>query len=240
VVDILRGCVQAVPLEDLADVKAESIAEWIATDNVQRSIKKHFKDFLLTYRDESLESVYAARVRHLGESKLAGFYHAITQADARHTVNSESLEVSYMHLADSKAILAYFLVNAPSTMIALFSDIAFDVVLMYYPSYENIHEEIHVRITDLPTSITLRDLRRQHLNSLVRVSGVVTRRSGVFPQLKYVKFDCKKCGVTLGPFYQDTGKEIRISYCPNCEGRGPFEVNSDNVGCSNCVRAMQG
>lgn len=199
------------PLEDLGDIKADSIAEWIATDAVQRSIKKHFKDFLLTYVDDHAHSVYGERILHLGE------------------INSESLEVSYMHLADAKSILAYFLANAPSTMIDLFSEVALDAVLMYYPEYDNIHEEVHVRITDLPTSITLRDLRRQHLNSLVRVSGVVTRRSGVFPQLKYVKFDCKKCGGILGPFYQDTGKEIRVNYCPNCESKGPFEVNSDNT-----------
>ena len=101
-------------------------------------------------------------------------------------MNSESLEVSYLHLADSKAILAYFLANSPAPMLELFSDVAMEAILIFYPAYERIHSEVHVRITDLPTSCTLRDLRRSHLNSLVRVSGVVTRRSGVFPQLKYV------------------------------------------------------
>lgn len=137
--------------------------------------------------------------------------------------------MSYLHLADSKAILAFFLANSPAPMLEIFSEVALSVILLYYPSYERIHSEVHVRITDLPTSCTLRDLRRSHLNSLVRVSGVVTRRSGVFPQLKYVKFDCKKCGGILGPFYQDTNKEVKISFCPNCESKGPFEVNSDHV-----------
>jgi len=86
-----------------------------------------------------------------------------------------------------------------------------------------------VRITELPTSLTLRDLRQSNLNCLVRVSGVVTRRSGVFPQLKYVKFDCGKCGTTLGPFFQDTAKEVKISFCSNCEARGPFTVNSEQT-----------
>ena len=114
-------------------------------------------------------------------------------------------------------------------MLAIFDEVALDVILIYYPNYERIHSEIHVRITDLPTLSTLRDLRRVHLNNLVRVSGVVTRRSGVFPQLKYVKFDCGKCSSTLGPFYQDTSKEVRISFCPNCESKGPFTVNSEQV-----------
>lgn len=143
--------------------------------------------------------------------------------------NSESLEVSYLHLALSKPILAYFLTNSPSAMLAIFDEVALNAILVYYPSYERIHSEVHIRIADLPLSSTLRDLRRSNLNNLVRVSGVVTRRSGVFPQLKYVKFDCKKCGAVLGPFYQDASREVKISYCANCESKGPFSVNSEQV-----------
>ena len=45
-------------------------------------------------------------------------------------------------------------------------------------------------------------IRSFHLNTMVRVSGVVTRRTGVFPQLKIIMFDCAKCGHVLGPFTQ--------------------------------------
>jgi DNA replication licensing factor MCM2 len=147
----------------------------------------------------------------------------------RGAVNSESLEVSFLHLVDSKAILAYFLANSPAAMLPIFDEVAFDVILLYYPSYDRIHPEIHVRIADLPTSSTLRDLRQEHLNSLVRVSGVVTRRTGVFPQLKYVKFDCLSCGEVLGPFFQDANSEVKVSFCSHCEKRGPFRVNSQQT-----------
>lgn len=118
-------------------------------------------------------------------------------------------------------------------MLTIFDEVALNAILVYYPSYERIHSEVHVRIADLPLSSTLRDLRRSNLNNLVRVSGVVTRRSGVFPQLKYVKFDCKKCGAVLGPFYQDATREVKISYCANCESKGPFTVNSEQVSIPN-------
>jgi DNA replication licensing factor MCM2 len=145
------------------------------------------------------------------------------------TVNSESLEISFLHLTDSKAILAYFLANCPAAMLPIFDDVALDVILLAFPHYTRIHAEVHVRITELPTSYTLRDLRQSHLDALVRVSGVVTRRSGVFPQLKYVKFDCQKCGEVLGPFYQDATSEIRIQHCAACASKGPFIVNSEQV-----------
>ena len=198
-------------LEALHDVKASSLTEWVAQPAVQRTIKREFKAFLTEYTDDSGSSVYGNRIRTLGE------------------VNAESLEVSYEHLSASKAILAYFLANAPAEMLKLFDEVAMDVVLLHYPDYERIHAEIHVRIYDLPVHYTLRQLRQSHLNCLVRVSGVVTRRSGVFPQLKYVKFDCTKCGVTLGPFQQESNVEVKITYCQSCQSRGPFTLNSEKT-----------
>ena len=48
---------------------------------------------------------------------------------------------------------------------------------------------------------------------MVRVSGVVTRRTGVFPQLKIIMFDCAKCGHVLGPFTQ-------VFVCGGGQGEG--------------------
>lgn len=210
-VDDVDGVDDEIPLEQLSDIKAKSIVEWIVNDRVRRSIVKHFRQFLMTYVDENGASVYGQRIRNLGET------------------NAESLEVSYLHLAMSKPILAYFLTNSPSAMLTIFDEVALNAILVYYPSYERIHSEVHVRIADLPLSSSLRDLRRSNLNNLVRVTGVVTRRSGVFPQLKYVKFDCRKCGAVLGPFYQDATKEVKVSFCVNCESKGPFPVNSEQT-----------
>lgn len=198
-------------LEALRDVKSSNITDWVSQTNVQRSVKREFKSFLTEFTDENGLSVYGNRIRTLGE------------------VNAETLEVSYAELSSEKAILAFFLANAPTEILKLFDEVAMDVVLLHYPDYERIHAEIHVRIYDLPLNYTLRQLRQQHLNSLVRVSGVVTRRSGVFPQLKYVKFDCTKCGVTLGPFQQESNVEVKISYCQNCQSRGPFTLNSEKT-----------
>lgn len=209
--DDMDGIDDELPMEQLGDIKAKSIVEWIVTERVRRSIVKHFRNFLVSYMDQYSNSVYGERIRNLGEN------------------NSESLEVSYMHLADSKPILAYFLTNTPAKMLEIFDEVALGVILIYYPAYERIHSEVHVRISDFPVNSSLRDLRRADLNNLVRVTGVVTRRTGVFPQLKYVKFDCKKCGSVLGPFYQDHTNEVKISFCPNCEKRGPFTVNSEQT-----------
>lgn len=198
-------------LEALLDVKAANLTEWVSVQAVQRSIKREFKAFLTSFTDATGHSVYGNRIRTLGE------------------VNAESLEVSYSDLTENRSTLAYFLANAPSEMLRLFDEVAMDVVLLHYPDYEQIHSEIHVRIFEVPVHHTLRQLRQSHLNCLVRVSGVVTRRSGVFPQLKYVKFDCTKCGITLGPFQQESNVEVKITYCQGCQSRGPFTLNSEKT-----------
>ena len=198
-------------LEALADVKAVNLNDWVSQPAVHKTIAREFKNFLTEYVDSTGTSVYGVRIRTLGE------------------INAESLEVHWEHLSESKPTLAYFLVNVPSSVLPIFDAVALDVTLYHYPDYERIHSELHVRITDLPVSYTLRQLRQSHLNCLLRVSGVVTRRTGVFPQLKYVKFDCTKCGITLGPFPQDSNAEVKLSFCQNCQSRGPFTLNSEKT-----------
>jgi len=78
----------------------------------------------------------------------------------------------------------------------------------------------------MPVRHSLRDLRQEQLNSLVKVGGVVTRRGGVWPMLKYVRFNCQKCGQLLGPFTQEGEGEIKVGHCFNCQSRGPFALNS--------------
>ncbi len=68
--------------------------------------------------------------------------------------------------------------------------------------------------------------RQEHLNKLVRVSGVVTRRTGVFPQLQQVKYDCSKCGFVLGPYFQAGEREVTPNTCPSCQSHGPFTVRA--------------
>lgn len=64
---------------------------------------------------------------------------------------------------------------------------------------------------------------------MIRIGGVVTRRSGVFPQLQQIKYDCNKCGAILGPFFQNSYSEVKVGSCPECQSKGPFTVNIEQV-----------
>lgn len=185
-----------------------SLDEIVQEPKFRRRIARDYQRFLTTFTDDAGLSVYNARIRTMCAT------------------NSESLDVSYLHLVESNAFLAKLVANVPQATLSIFDEATMRIVLRLFEEYGNIKSEIHVRITDFPTLDHLRDLRYNHLSTLVKVSGVVTRRSGVFPQLKLVKYDCGKCGAILGPFVQDLNQEIRINACSECEARGPFTVNA--------------
>ncbi|RHY79604.1 hypothetical protein DYB31_016766, partial [Aphanomyces astaci] len=117
------------------------------------------------------------------------------------------------------------------------------VVLSLFPYYDTIHKEVFVRILDLPGTEKIRDLRTAHLNFLIKVSGVVTRRTSVFPQLQLVKFNCVACGAILGyelrnysvkqrgfrPFTQHKNAELSLNACPECQSKGPFSLNTSQT-----------
>ena len=143
--------------------------------------------------------------------------------------NEQSLEVSYLHLSSFEPILAIWVADAPAQMLPLFHEAARAEVLTRFGAYEAIHRDVFVRITDLPISDAIRDIRQSHLNALIKISGVVTRRTGVFPQLQSVKYDCIKCGFIIGPLVQNAEAEIKLSSCPQCQSKGPFSVNVEQT-----------
>lgn len=57
-------------LDDLRNMKHASLSDWIVQEAPRRTIKREFKDFLLTYVDEHGTSVYGERIKDMGESKF--------------------------------------------------------------------------------------------------------------------------------------------------------------------------
>jgi DNA replication licensing factor MCM2 len=169
------------------------------------------KDFLLHYRLASGELVHERAI------------------DEMAAANGCSLRVSYLHLSHHAPILAIWLADVPKAMLALFGEVARAVVYTRYAEYWNIAPDITVRVTQLPIADSLRDLRHVHLNAFVRVSGVITRRTGIFPQLKVCYFNCGKCGGVIGPIQQNDAAEARVGMCPDCQSKGPFSVNSEQT-----------
>lgn len=113
--------------------------------------------------------------------------------------NKQSLEIDFMHLSAKQPTLAIWLAEEPKYMLPILNVVATELVLEVYPDYLAIAQEIFVRFRGLPVNDTLRDLRQVHLNALIKIRGVVTKRTGVQPELKESYFLCA-CGDVKGPF----------------------------------------
>ncbi|RQM14850.1 hypothetical protein DD237_003276 [Peronospora effusa] len=187
------------------------LREWIATERPRSEIKRRFRNFLNTFADGKGRLVYHEKIVQLAQR------------------NEQSLEIEIGDVIHSMSMVAAWLVEAPKDMLVILDEVAQEVVLALFPYYSTIHQQIYVRILDLPGTERLRDLRTAHLNFLIKVSGVVTRRTSVFPQLQLVKVNCPGCGAVLGPFTQQSQQEVKLSACPECQYRGHFPVNSEQT-----------
>ncbi|GLE05530.1 hypothetical protein PINS_up014553 [Pythium insidiosum] len=187
------------------------LREWIATDRPRNEIKRRFKNFLNTFTDKQQQLKYHQKIVKMAQR------------------NEQSLEIEIGDVIHSMSMIAAWIVEAPKEMLAILEEVARDVVLALFPYYDTIHHEVFVRILDLPGTEKLRDLRTAHLNFLIKVSGVVTRRTSVFPQLKLVKVNCPACHTVLGPFTQQSHQEIKLNACPECQYRGAFAINHEQT-----------
>lgn len=195
-----------------------ALKDWIQTAAVSEEIKRRFKRFLTQFsptaasETSSTQSRYAAKVRQMCAA------------------NSESLDVSYLHLSSDVPILAIWVADAPRETLSLLDEAAMEVVRIMFPDYHKIQTGIHVRITELPIQDSIRELRQVHMDCLVKVSGVVTRRSSVHPQLKVCKYNCGNCGYIVGPF-SISGLEPKMAgtLCPSCQSKGPYTLNHEQT-----------
>lgn len=71
-------------------------------------------------------------------------------------------------MANKEHVLAYFLPEAPFQMLEIFDEVAKDIVLSMYPSYDRVTSEIHVRISDLPLIEELRTFRYIFVNFILQ------------------------------------------------------------------------
>jgi len=198
-------------IENLEDLKGHTVREWVTLAAPRLEIKNRFKQFLKTTCDERGENIYRSKIKNMCEN------------------NKQSLDVDYNNLANEHQVLAYFLPEAPAEMLKIFDEAAKEVVLSMFKNYERIAPYIHCRISELPLLEELRSLRQLHLNQLIRTCGVVTTSTGILPQLCMVKYDCVKCRFILGPFYQGQNEEMKPGSCPQCQSRGPFEINMEQT-----------
>ncbi|WP_181687052.1 LAGLIDADG family homing endonuclease [Halorhabdus salina] len=86
--------------------------------------------------------------------------------------------------------------------------------------------QAHVRMTNLPESMDIRDIRADHRGQLVSIQGIIRKATEVRPKITDAAFECQRCG-TLTRIPQSTGDFQEPHECQGCERQGPFRINFD-------------
>jgi DNA replication licensing factor MCM4 len=128
-------------------------------------------------------------------------------------------------LFDYDAGLYKLLVLYPQEIIPIF-----DVEINKYFAEQLLDEEetsfpqIQVRTFNLRERKPLRELNPADIDTMVCIRGMVTRTSGIIPDLKQAVFRCAACGFQPEPSYVDRGRVAEPSHCGNtlggCRGAG--------------------
>jgi DNA replication licensing factor MCM2 len=187
------------------DVKGKP-TEWLRQPHVIRYIQQTFSKFIKGYKDEQGSLVYEQIIIEMC------------------TNNKQSLEVDYRHLYNYNTFLTSWILDHPAMILPHLNDVAFHLSCEIFPNYPNIHNEVFVRIKHSNVLENLRDLRHNHLNALVNIRGVVTKRTNVYPVLKKMMFYCTKCGEKKGPFYYNGTDDITLGSCLICQASGPYKL----------------
>lgn len=197
---------------DIEEAKG-NITEWLQQPRTIKFIRNQFSAFLRNFKDEKGVDVYEQRITEMCSN------------------NKQSLEVTYSHLSLKIPTLAIWVAECPSLTLPIFNEVAFELVTEVFPAYENIFKRVYVRIKDLPIEDNLRDLRQLHLNALIKIKGVITKRTGIYPQMKKVYFICK-CGERKGPIYL-TNDELKLGNCYRCHASASFILDYSETEYSN-------
>jgi len=204
---------------DQYDLAREQLGEASALDKrLKLKIQKCFQQFLRRFAtkkrsevgdlDELSEPVYPDEIRRMGEE------------------HSMHLDVNFRHLQEWSGTLALWTSEHPVAILPILDETLLTEARRKFDTYKQINDSgLRVAIFNFLVKDPIRELCTQHLNKLVLVQGVVTKRSGVFNQVKRLYLRCAKCQFPSGPFDVEEDKDLKPGACIECQSRGPWRVD---------------
>ncbi|WP_136717464.1 LAGLIDADG family homing endonuclease [Halorientalis salina] len=107
-----------------------------------------------------------------------------------------------------------------------FQDYAEEALRLYDLPVDVKLGQAHVRVTNLPETTEIRQIRADHRGMLISVQGIVRKATDVRPKVTTAAFECQRCG-TLTRIPQAAGDFQEPHECQGCERQGPFRINYD-------------
>lgn len=199
----------AEPLECPADMRLE---EFYGLEPTRRIVRAAWMQFMLEFT-EQVPSGVATSATALYRERLA----------AALSSGAPSVPVEWAHMTQftqNLGQIAADLPYVPILLIPLLENATRDVIVGYIDR-NYAAPRFGLRFTGYVETISLRRLRVRHLNTLVRVRGVVTQQRPPLRRLVAGAFQCSVCGQTLrGGHRVDIAAHGAVSFCDDPECRG--------------------
>lgn len=203
--------------ESYYDLTHEKLEETLARGRgvdkrLESKIKKCFQQFLVKFTPEgSHEPRYPDMIRKMAEE------------DQQH------LDVHFGHIQQWSAQLSLWIAEHPHTILPILNETLMHEAARRFETYQNCvdadQNEIRVAIHSFYVREHIRELSTRHLNQLVSVNGVVTKRSKVFNEVQRLYLRCAKCNYPSGPFDVAVDTQLKPGACIECQSKGPWRVD---------------
>ena len=166
----------------------------------EAKVKDIFVDFLKTFKDFRNELKYRILT---------------SQLPSRQGI---SVLVDYSDLLAFNTDIAINLVKEPELYLKAFDEAAIETLSIEDPVYaEKNRKEIHIRIRDLTDPLSLRDVAKSQLNTLIMVRGMVVRSSELRPMAVLAAFRCTNMHIT---YVEQSGVALKRPIKCETEGCG--------------------
>eukprot|EP00933_Yihiella_yeosuensis_P034372 TRINITY_DN2786_c0_g2_i1.p1 TRINITY_DN2786_c0_g2~~TRINITY_DN2786_c0_g2_i1.p1 ORF type:complete len:895 (+),score=237.27 TRINITY_DN2786_c0_g2_i1:77-2761(+) len=199
--------------ESYYDLTHERLSEGVEIDKrLEQKIRRCFQQFLLKFETEgSRVPKYPDLLRKMAEEHEA------------------HLDVKFTDLQIWSAQLALWVSDFPVQICPILNETLMLEAARKFETYRRLAEagenELRVAIHSFPVKEPIRELCTRHISKLIHVSGVATKRSAVFNQVRRLWVRCAKCNYPSGPFEVAEEKDLRPGSCTECQSKGPWRVD---------------
>jgi len=172
--------------------------------------QKHFREFFLHFREE-------------GQEEGRPFYQMYIEQLVE--LQEQWVNLDCRHVKSYDESLYNQIINYPTEVIAICDIVLSEILNEKFPEADMPEMRLMARMFNLEKENKLRELDPMDIDKLISIKGMVTRTSGVIPDLKVAFFECAVCE-TSQSVYIDRGQiaEPQICINPACQAKNNMRI----------------
>ncbi|XP_065869433.1 DNA replication licensing factor MCM4 [Euphorbia lathyris] len=196
---------EGIPSSDGGDDMEEATATFVWGTNISvQDVKAAIQMFLKHFRDNN----HSQGTEIYEEGKYMKAINRVLE------VEEDWLDVDGNDVFDYDSDLYTKMVRYPLEVLAIFDIVLMDIVSVINPLFE---KHVQVRIYNLKTSITMRNLNPSDIEKMVSLKGMIIRCSSIIPEIREAIFRCLVCGYLTNPIVVDRGRISEPTACSKQE-----------------------